>query len=277
MKLTKNKIQTLKTIAFTILASSFWISSHFTYAHSATMMPSVGIDQADREMQQGHWSAAETQLRRALELDSHNASAHSELGYAYLYGGDAARAAEEFQAALRLHPHLVSAENGLHQTFRTKSDHDAYFQSVQDEVKKDPNSADAHVTLAEELMERNQNAQALNEAQTALRLSPNVSHAYCVLGRVAAQQGQDIEAHKDLEIAVKRDRNDDDAWAGLGDLAMKSKNYPEAVHCYGRATEAAPDHADWHNKLAAAFTADGHASAAARENTRASRLAPPSN
>jgi len=263
-----------KSIAAAFAATALLLPAA-SHAHSATMMPQAQRTQAEGQLRRGHWGEAAAAFRRVIASDYHDAHAHSSLGYAYLYGGDAKRAGEEFKIALRLHPHLSSAENGLHQTFADEGDHDGYLKLIQDQVQKEPNNADAHTALAEELLERGQVAPAREEAQAALRLSPDLGHARCVKARIEAQKGQDAQAHTDFEVAVKHDRNDDDAWGGLGDLAVKAKDSREAINCYRRAASASPEHEEWHKKLADALEAAGDLGQAAQEYAIAASLAKP--
>jgi len=258
-----------------LLAAATILAPTTLHAHSAMMLPVGQVQAGEDAMQRGQWSEAASDFRRAIDTNYHDAMAHSKLGSVYLHTGETARAADEFKVALRLHPHLSSAENGLHQTFASEGDHDGYLTLFRDEIQKDPGNADAHTSLAEELLDHNQSDEALKEAQAALRLKPDLGHARCVLGRIEAERGQEAAARQDLNLAVKRDRNDDDAWGALGDLALKTNDGKEALACFRRAAAAAPEHAEWHEKLAAVLAASGDAAAAGRETTLAAQLSAP--
>jgi Tfp pilus assembly protein PilF len=219
------------------------------------------------------WSSAASYFRTALEWNRNGVEAHLGLANVYLHRGQMKRAIEEYNVVFRLNPHSAEAERGVHQA-RSAGEEDAAFLALQEQVKAEPNNADALTTYAEELVERNRLEEGQKEAELALRLEPGLGHAYCALGRIAAREGKDDEAQKDLLIATRRDSTDDDAFSTLGDLAMKAKDYKQAVTYYRRVVQIVPDETEGYQKLIAALTAAGDTRGADRAKTLLDRLTP---
>jgi tetratricopeptide (TPR) repeat protein len=224
-----------------------------------------------RDENHGRWESARDNFRRAIGEDRSNAKAFSGLGRAYQHLGAIDRAHEAFAEELRIDPHLSEAENGLHDTMN-EAGHEKWFAELVGRAAQSPDDADIQATYAEELLERGRTEVAVKAAQTALRLNPKMSHATCVLGRVALAAGHDDEAKRDLLAATHADRTDDDAWAALGDLEMKEKDYTAAIEAFRKAVKAAPEHAEYEEKLATAFDAAGRSADAAAAREQAAHL-----
>jgi tetratricopeptide (TPR) repeat protein len=225
------------------------------------------VYQGRAALAQKHWRSAESSFRYALVWSRHGPEAHTGLGYVYLHLGEKQRAVEEFNIALLRRPHFTWAERGLHMA-RSSEEAEAAFHALTEQVKQEPNDANLHTTFAEELLERNRVDEAKREAGIALRIAPGMGHAYSVFGRAAAQQDNDAEAQRYLETAIKRDNTDDTAYAALGDLAMKARDYRQAVNYYRQLVRLLPDETEGHRKLLEALLASGDTKGAEKEKAR---------
>ena len=250
---------------------------------SCFVLPSVGwaapsrpsavmeVYWGNRDINRSYWSRAISHFRQAIGKDSRRADAFVGLGRAYRGLGDTSRARESFAAALRIKPHIDQAETGLHDVM-SPEEHDRMLVDIETRAKNAPRDADLQTTYAEELLERNRYEEAEQAAKSALQIDKTESHAQGVLGLIALHRNQKEEAVRLLGLAIRADDSDDDSWAGLGDIAMSDKDFTHAATYYRGAVKAAPDHADWHEKLAAALTASGDTAAAALESANAAKL-----
>ncbi|MBA2112977.1 hypothetical protein HOV93_01230 [Planctomycetes bacterium FF15] len=69
---------------------------------------------------QGKAGASEEELKRSLQIDAEDATAHANLGWTYLQKGDLHKAETHFREALRINPELDWARQGALETLKAK-------------------------------------------------------------------------------------------------------------------------------------------------------------
>ena len=146
------------------------------------------------------WGAAETQFKRALELDPNNADAH--LFYAHLLSntGRHAEALAEAKRARELDP-LDLRVNTLEGQFLLHARRtDEALARLQKTLELEPNYYLARLVAASAYIEKGMYAEAINEARKAGEISgPSNTHPMRFLGYALAKSGREAEARALLE------------------------------------------------------------------------------
>ena len=145
-----------------------------------------------------NWTAAETEFRRAIELDPASAQAHeSYFDYlsamerhdeAYL---ELIRAAELDPVSL-----TINYDFGLH--FARTGDSEQAIARLKKAIDLDPASGFVHHVLGELYLQRGMQAQAVAELRRAIELSGNVPHFVSALAWTHAQSGDRRAAEQAL-------------------------------------------------------------------------------
>jgi serine/threonine protein kinase/Flp pilus assembly protein TadD len=145
-----------------------------------------------------NWSAAETQCRRALELDPNSADAH--MYYAHLLSSTArhAEALAEIRRARELDP-LNLRTNALEGQFLIHAGQtDEALSRLQKIFEREPNFWLAHLFAASAYIEKGRFAEAVGEAHKARELSGASTHPIAFGSYALAKWGKPAEARAGL-------------------------------------------------------------------------------
>ena len=132
----------------------------------------------------------------------------------------------------------------------------------------------AHYFLAEELRKQGKVSLAMEHCRKALEIKPNYVNAIITLGSVLAEQGDLNQAIGYFQKALKLTSNSASAYDhyNLGVALLKCSKLNDAVVCFTRAVQIAPDFADAHNNLGIALKKQGKFSEALAHFTKAVQL-----
>ena len=151
-----------------------------------------------------NWNAAETQLKRALDLNPNNADAH--LFYAHLLSntGRHAEGLAEVKRAKELDP-LDLRINGLEAQFLIHAGKlDEALAVLQKTSELNPNFWFSHMFASSAYIEKGMFAEAVIEARTARELNGVSTQTIAFLGYALAKSGKQAEARGLLEELLKR-------------------------------------------------------------------------
>jgi TolB-like protein/DNA-binding winged helix-turn-helix (wHTH) protein/lipoprotein NlpI len=149
------------------------------------------------------WRAAETGLRRALELNPASARVHFWLGYMLLPLGRNAEALSEIQRAHELDPLSLDSNLTLGITFFLAGQYDRAIEQYRKTLELDPHYAWPHVYLSWAYEKKGMHATAIAEVQKALAESSNNTQWLANLALAYALAGRRPEARK---VMAKLDR-----------------------------------------------------------------------
>ncbi|MBA3471352.1 MAG: tetratricopeptide repeat protein [Herpetosiphonaceae bacterium] len=195
-------------------------------------------------LQASQVEAAETVLRRALELDSTNAIAAYELGRLLQNQGNYAGAEQAYTLAIAANEAYMEAHLALGQLYgRYLNDPQRAVTAYRRAIEAGGTDARNFEDLGREFLEIGQYAEAADALEQSIALNPNVpesrhalAQAYRELGRYDAAREQDRAA-----IARKADGLYIDAQIGIGESFRRQGRPDEAIEAYNVALDAAPD------------------------------------
>jgi tetratricopeptide (TPR) repeat protein len=175
----------------------------------------------------GQPTAAITDFRKVVELDSRSPDAHLNLGIALADQFDLEGALREFTQAVQLAPDAPAP----------------------------------HYNKGRALVDLQRNPEAKPELETAARLDPNLPDAWYLLGIIAKQAG---ETEKSIDLfgkVVTTDPNNADALFMLGQALLRSGDRPRAIQYWRKVIEMNPDHGEALYNLSRLLTQMGAAEA----------------
>ncbi len=142
---------------------------------------------------------AETEYKRAIELNPGYPSAHDFYAIHLMAMGRQEEAIAEARRALELDPLSLVIRHRLARALRYAHRYDEGIAEERRTLELDPNFYIAHVVLGAMLLEKEQKEEALAEFQKALELSHGSFFALAWMGYAQAMTGNRAEATKTLE------------------------------------------------------------------------------
>ncbi len=142
---------------------------------------------------------AETQYKRAIELNPGYPTAHDFYAIHLMAMGRQEEAITEARRALELDPLSLVIRHRLARALRYAHRYDEGIAEERRTLELDPNFYIAHVVLGAMLLEKEQKEEALAEFQKALELSHGSFLALAWMGYAQAMTGNQAEATKTLE------------------------------------------------------------------------------
>jgi len=145
-----------------------------------------------------NWSAAETELRRALDLSPNYAEGHRMLAAFLVASGRSEEALAEAQHARELDPLSLQALLNLAAASRAAGHYDQAVEEYREALQKDPQRPRAHYQLGVTYVETGDLNEGLAELQAAAGLSQGNPHFLAYLGYADAVSGKRREAQEIL-------------------------------------------------------------------------------
>jgi len=145
-----------------------------------------------------NWSAAESELNRALELNPSYAPAHYTRSWLLMSIGRFDEAVGENRRAQELDPLALDARIMAGITLYYARRYDQAVRELQDTLKIDPGNWAAHLILARVYTQRGQLPEALAELQKAKQAESREPDITASLGLAYALAGKQVEARRIL-------------------------------------------------------------------------------
>jgi tetratricopeptide (TPR) repeat protein len=154
-------------------------------------------------LEQGDVNNALTQLQAVVTTSPDNATAHYELGRAYLASArpDARESArQQFETAIRQQPNMLQPRLGLAELQVMHGEYEAALDSVQTVIERDPGNMTAKVIQSQALLGQKKFGDTNTLLAGMLKSSPSSPDVYYQVGTAALAQGK----LKDAETAFQR-------------------------------------------------------------------------
>jgi tetratricopeptide (TPR) repeat protein len=146
---------------------------------------------------------AETELKRALEKDSHVPRANYLLGQIALFRGRLDEAIALSERELAINPSDAMALVQIGDAHIRGSRWDAAIPALQKSLWLNPYYSGPYILLGRAYMQKGQAATAEGMLRRGIQYDPNNRSAHYVLGQLLQQTGRADEAKKEFEIAEK--------------------------------------------------------------------------
>ena len=131
------------------------------------------FERAQRLLDNGRDREAAALLKQIVDTDPADFQAWTELGTAYLMGGDMAEAEKAYRRAIQERPSFALALLNLGRVLRTQKRYAESVDPLLGAAQARPDSADAHFLLGDTYLKLKQGSKAVPELNEALRLDPN--------------------------------------------------------------------------------------------------------
>lgn len=175
------------------------------------------------------FAKARTAAAKALELDDSLAEAHNALAAVKVdYDWDWAGAESEFRRAIELNPGYATAHQWYAELLSQISRHEEALAQIKLAEQLDPFSLIINVVHGDALRCAGQNDMSMEQLQKALEIDPNFAHAHFQLGMTYLRKEAFGDAIAELQRAVSLSPNVTDYKGGLGYAYAVAGKRPEA-------------------------------------------------
>lgn len=168
------------------------IDDNLAEAHSSLGLVRVYYDH--------DWTGAESEFRRALELDPHLVSAHQRYGSYLTFMGRFDESIKHYETALELDPFSLQINMNLATTYYLKGEYARSVNLLNETIELEPNYMPTHFVLACVHIQQNRLAEAIAEFQFIYKLDEEAYLALGFMGYAHALAGERAEAETLLNI-----------------------------------------------------------------------------
>jgi tetratricopeptide (TPR) repeat protein len=137
-------------------------------------------------LQTSYWENSESLWIRTLAVTSNNATAHYNLGGAFLEKGFVDKAIFHDRKALELRPNYTGAHNGLGRALFEKGDVDEAIEQWQKTLSISPDDPDAHTALGDAMLRKQRIGDAIAHYERSLQIAPESAPTLNALAWVLA-------------------------------------------------------------------------------------------
>ena len=197
------------------------------------------------------YPAAETSLKKAIEINANNLAARNALGG--LYAGAMQRpvdAVNVYRAAIEVDPKQLEARLGLAQALAATGQFSAAEQELTAAAKAHPDSPFPPHLLGRMQLARGNTAAAAAATDAALKIAPDFVPALLDKGDVLLGAGKVEEALALYDRAIATDNRNATAHFKRGVLLQGQRRDAQALQAYLNVINIAPDFAPAYNNLA---------------------------
>jgi serine/threonine-protein kinase len=236
--------------------------------------PGAHLNLGNSLAEQGSLAEAESEYRKAIELDPKYAQSHNNLAVALEKQGKLAEAVGEYRLATQLDPkfawHHYNLAKGLHAQGKA-TEAALEFRAA---IQLAPNNSWAHNDLGLVFYEEGKFDDAVAEFTTAIQLDRKLAWPHNNLGNALYMQGKLAAAIEEYQKAIDLDRKQAKFHIGLGITLSAQGKSKEAATEFGEAIHLDPKDANAHTGLAKTLHIDGNIRNAVREYLKAIELNP---
>ncbi len=198
---------------FTVSLVSFWHDSVTLFRHAQSCTPdnsAIRVYLGAALLDENSPEEALPELQAAIRVGAPDATAHSDLGYAYELLGRKEEALAEYATAVALDPQLVEPENGIARIKSERGDFSEARRHWERAKQLDADNPLAYLNLAASCVKTGDFSQALANAEHGLELNPRLYPCEIVSAQALRGMGRYDDAIRRLE-ALSRIAPDDPA------------------------------------------------------------------
>ena len=189
----------------------------------------------------GHYQEAETDLKRAIEVDPMNGDFWRQLGQTYVRSNQPTQALTALQRAIQLQPDYFKNYAALGNFYYLRYEFEEAVRQFQRMVQLAPGQSMAHFALAGPYLDMGRSADAENESRLAMQIqeSSDVVH---MLAASLMDQGRNLEAIPYFLRALVLDSSPENKpllYLNLGTSYRRAAQAEEAKQAYGKALSLA--------------------------------------
>jgi tetratricopeptide (TPR) repeat protein len=227
-------------------------------------------------LREGAVDTALERVRRAIELDPDNASAHNNLAVVLEAKGQIDEAVAAYREAARLDPSSVGRRFTLARLLGRLGRDEEAAAELRSVLALAPDFGEGRIELARVLTRQGRPEEAELEYREALLADPRATPARWELVAVLERLGKKDEARRELDTLLAAAPDFAPAQFKLGGVLAEAGDTAGAIERFRRAAELDPDMAEAHQNLAILYGRGGDFAAAARHQQRAVDLGPES-
>ncbi len=207
------------------------------------------LESGDRYFAKSKYREAAIQYSNAVQVDSHFAEAHHQLGEAYLKLGEAARAFQELSTTVELAPDDYRARIDLTNILLGAHNPDGspmeeYIKQARGHLdllrEKQPQNPEVFQAWANYYAAQNNLGAALLEMQKAVAADPNRSESYLDLAALQLRSNLLDQAESNFKKAAELDPKAVSTQLALGGYYQSRNRLPEAEQQFKHAIDLAP-------------------------------------
>ena len=223
------------------------LAKRSTKAETGTQPITVWLNKAIELESRKDWPTLLEHCRRWTKAQPGSGLAWYNLGAAYDYSGQSAKAIAAYQQALRINPGIAEAWNNLGIAYDDVGQFDKAIEASQQALRINPEDATTWHNLGVAYGKAGQPAKAIEASQQALRINPEDATMWNNLGVVYGKAGQSAKAVEAYEQALRINPEYAGAWYNLG-AAYPETDSAKAVEAYQQALRINPKFASaWIN------------------------------
>lgn len=222
----------------------------------------------------GRFAEAVSHLRRALELNPQDATAHLNLGIALSRRGDVEGAIREYEQALAINPEFAEAHKSLGIALSRQGKLDEAAAHLRRAVEIQPEYAEGQLDLGVVLIKQGKTEEAADHFTEAVRLWPNALEPRMNLGLALTRLGRFAEATEEFRAVVQIAPQYPDAAFQLGNVLARAGQADEAIRWLEQAVRLRSGDVRFRCRLAQALYDHGQTEAAAEQYAEATHIAP---
>jgi len=210
------------------------------------------------EFKLGRPEAAETLIRKALDITPDFAETHNSLAQVLVAQGKNAEAAASWRRALEIRPDFAEALNRLGVVLGNLGQWDEARDYFSHAVTVKPDFAEAYNNLGVASHEKGDFAQAVLCAERAVQLRPDYAAAFVTLGNACRAQNKNAQARIGYEKALAIDPGSAGARNNLGLILLEAEGDSDAAaECFRKVLDLQPDHVAARTHLGITFCRKG--------------------
>jgi TolB-like protein/Flp pilus assembly protein TadD len=194
---------------------------------------SLGAIKADHEW---NWRAAESEFRRAIELNPNYATAHQWYAELLSQQGRHDEAIAEIRRAEELDPLSLIINAIAGRILLVAGKIDPAIEQLQKTLEIDPNFSIANYDLGKAYLQKRMSTQAIAEFQRSVNLF-KVSERDAALGYAYARVGRNAEAHHVLETYLQQSSRTYVSWYGMAFIYAGLGDNNQVFACLEKAYE----------------------------------------
>jgi len=251
---------------------SKWPYRKFALGMAATMALIVTGIAANAQV--SNWNNSITLFSHAIKVTHNNATAHNNLGNAYLNLGRYQDAVESFKQAIRIKPGLTEAHINLGTAYNKLGRYQDAIEAYKQAIRIKPDFAEAHCGLGASYVNLGRYQDAVESFKQAIGIKPDFVKAYQGLGTAYVNLGRYQEAIESFKqtISIKPDLTE--AYINLGAAYRNLGRYQDAIETYKQAVRIKPDFTDAYVTLGVTYDKLGRYQEAIESWKQAIRIKP---